>query len=183
MNALEKAMRDISPDFSPNDNDARIMKKLIEHEATPEAIKVFAAKCRHMSNYGYWFGLSTLWVSYTGWSDLELWKQLFRSDRPRRETSIMKPSELSAFRKLPDKFVGYRAHRPNETDWISYALDPEQAALFAIRRGVDRVSSYSIRRDDVLCLLLRRGETEILVLDKSKAEFIRHVDVVVKEAT
>ena len=180
MSALEKAIADISPDFAgPVKSDSRIFEKLLQHEATAEAIKVFAQEARKLSNYGYWFGLSALWVSYSGWSDLELWKRLMSSPRPNRQTSMMKPSELRAFLRLPERIKAYRAHRPAEIDWISYALDPLQAALFARRRGVDRIAEYTIERAAALCLSLRRGETELLVLDKNAAKLVRWIDVVV----
>jgi hypothetical protein len=168
---------DISPDFSWNKKDWQTIQKVLPHEATPEAVKAFARYAYRLSDYGYWFLLSTLWVSYTGWSDLDLWKRLFLSTRGNRETSIMKPSELAVFRALGDPLTLYRAHRSEETDWISYTLSPLKAAEFAARRGVDQVKEYRVAKVDALCLFLRRGEFEALVLDKAKAEFVREVTV------
>lgn len=168
----------ISPDFRWNKNDAQTFKKILEHEATPEAIKVFARFAYRMTDYGYWFGLGTLWVSYTGFSDLELWKQLFSSRRSNRDTSLMKPKELLVWQDLPEVLTLYRAHRQEEQDWISYALLPEKAAEFALRRGVREVKHYLVKKSDALCLFLRRGETEVLVLDKSKAEYVSTIPVI-----
>lgn len=75
-------MTDISPNFVRNDTDAAIFRRLTILAETPRAIVEFDRKCHRLSDYGYWFGLSTLWVSYTGFSDLRRWKRLFSSDRP-----------------------------------------------------------------------------------------------------
>lgn len=168
---------DVSPDFRWNRQDAKIMRKVTPHEATPQAIRVFNHVHRRLSDYGYWFLLGTLWVSYTGWSDLELWKRLFRSTRPRRETSLMKPSELGVYRALPDMLTFYRAHRHGERDWVSYTLDPLKAAMFAVQRGVSEVVEYRAAKADALCLLLRRGESEVLILDQQKAERVCSIEV------
>src|SRR5579872_1951008 len=170
MTSLESAIRDISPDFVPDRRDALFMAELVKHEATPEAVRYFARNCRRITNYGYWFALGTIWVSYSGWSNLDLWKTFFRSPRPNRDSSLMKPSELRAWRSLPDVLTAYRAHRPNESDWISYTLNPFTAGEFAARRGVDHVAEYRIKKSDTLCLFLRRGETEVLMLDREMAQ-------------
>lgn len=173
-------MTDISPDWRPDKQDARVIRQILEHEATPQAIQVFARHAWKLTDYAYWFTLGTLWVSYTGWSELETWKRLFSSNRLKRETSIMKPSELTVLRQLPDPVTIYRAHRPGETDWIAYTIHPMKAAQFAHRRGVGVVREYQVAKADVLCLFLRRGEMEVLVLDRTKLVMVRELPVVVE---
>lgn len=175
---LAPEARDISPDFRYSRTDEQTIKKILPYEATPEAIKLFARYEYRLSDYAYWFLLSTLWVSYTGWSDLEVWKRLFSSNRANRETSIMKPSELRVFRALPDRFSVFRAHRPEEKDWIAYTLSTDAVARFAVKRNVQQVTEYQASKADALCLFLRRGESEVLVLDKTKAEFVTHVPLI-----
>ena len=155
---------DISANFQPNATDAVIAKGLLAYEGTPLAILYFAKHCDALSDYGYWFLLGSLWVSYSGWSDLTLWRHLFQSARPKRNTSLMKPSEWTAFKRLPEKITAYRAHRQGETDWISYTLDKTIAERFARERGVSHIVEYQIRKKDVLALFLRREEQEILML-------------------
>lgn len=164
---------DISHNFRWNPKDASIAKKLLSLEKTPLAIEYFAKNCEKLTDYGYWFLLSTLWVSYSGWSDLELWKRLFSANRPRKKTSIMKPSELKAYEHLPWFVTAYRSHRKNETDWIAYTLDKNIAIRFAKERGVKSIKEYRIKKKDIIALFLRRGEQEIIVLDKEKVEFVR----------
>jgi hypothetical protein len=169
---------DVSPDFRWSRRDTGLIRKILVHAETPRAIREFSRHAGRLTNHAYWFVLSTLWVSYTGWSDLDEWKRLFASTRPLRDTSIMKPSELEIFRELPEMLTLYRAHRANEKDWISYTLLPVKAAEFAQRRAVDLVAEYRVAKADALCLFLRRGEFEVLVLDKGKAEFVRELPVV-----
>lgn len=173
-------MRDVWKGFTWNLYDAKVGKEIIKREATPEAVTYFAEVCEKLSNYGYWFYLSTLWVSYAGHSDLDLWKELFSSSRGQRLQCIMKPSELQSFERLPYFVTAYRAHRPGETDWIAYTLDPVVAARFARERGVGQVSEYKIKKRDIVGLFLRRGESEILVLDKEKPEFIKEHGVIIQ---
>lgn len=175
MNAIGS---DISPDFRWNRQDAATLKKILPFEATPDAIKAFVRYHWRLSDYCYWFTLSTLWVSYTGWSDLDQWIELFSSNRPNRESSLMKPSELAAFAALPETLTLYRAHRHNEARWISYSIFAWKAAEFADRRGVNEISEYMVQKADALALFLRREEFEMLVLDQSKATFVRKIQVV-----
>lgn len=169
---LEVKEVDVYSGFRWNSYDANVGRGIIEREGTGEAIKYFSKVCNGLTNYGYWFFLSTLWVSYSGYSDISLWKKLFNSDRPKRRKCIMKPSELKAFEQLPYLITIYRAHRPNEEDWIAYTLDPVIAERFAKERGVNEISEYKVKKRNVLALFLRRGEKEVIVLDKSKVQFI-----------
>lgn len=163
-------LEDISPNFIWNPIDARIGFRLIELDKTPDAVQYFAQVCDKLTDYAYWFFLSTLWVSYSGYSDLNLWKTLFSSNRPSKKTSIMKPSEVQAFDKLPGIVKAYRAHRPEETDWISYTTDIQIAFRFARERKMDKVAQYMIPKGYITALFLRRGENEIIVLDHRGAK-------------
>jgi hypothetical protein len=172
-------LTNISPDWQgSNRAELRMAQELLKREATPGAIVYFGKHCHRLGDYWYWYLLSTLWVQYTGHSDLRLWQRLFRSSRPNRATSLMKPDELRAFERLPDPVVAFRAHRPGETDWIAYTLDPQAAVRFAVQRKSPNIAVYTIAKADILALFLRRGESEILVLDRRKAQHRSTVDVV-----
>lgn len=169
----------ISPDWRGSTRaEKRAIAKILEHEETPRAIQVFARESKQLGDYWYWFTLSTLWVQYTGFSELDLWRRLFRAKRPNRLTSLMKPDELEMFNRMPEKVLALRAHRPGEQDWIAYTLDAQIAARFAAERGVERVAMYEIPREKVYALFLRRGEKEILVLDPRDATFLGWVMVI-----
>lgn len=172
---------DIYSGFKWNLYDAQVGKEIIRREETPEAITYFSEVCDGLTDYAYWFYLSTLWVSYSGHSDINLWKRLFGSDRRKRKQCIMKPSEVKVYNQLPHVVTAYRAHRPSEQDWIAYTLDPLIAARFAKERGVDKVSEYQIKKRDITALFLRRGENEIIVLDKDKIKFVQEINVLVQK--
>jgi len=44
-----------------------------------------------------------------------------------------------------------------------------------------QVSRYRFKKADALCLFLRRQETEVLLLDRTRAEMVSVIDVVVKQ--
>lgn len=176
-------LQNISPDWRGSTRfERRLLTRLLKHEGTGKAIVYFAKHCSQLSDYWYWYALGTLWVNYSGWSDLDLWKRLFSSTRPNKQTSLMKPDEYALFQQLPQLVRVYRAHRPNEADWIAYTLSPKIAARFAAERGVSEIVEYVIPKNAILALFLRRGELEVLVLDKTKAQRLEAVQVVVMPA-
>ncbi|QKS43331.1 hypothetical protein HUB94_19195 [Paenibacillus cellulosilyticus] len=160
---------DISPDWKGStEAERRALDRLMRYEQTPQAVVEFSKLQHQLGDYWYWFTLSTLWVSYSGFSDLNLWRKLFRASRKNRNTSIMKPSEWEAFKQLSATITVYRAHRPNETDWISYTTDRALAERWATQRG-GYVRQYKLKKVDCLALFLRRGENEIIMLNLKKA--------------
>lgn len=174
-------MNDISSSFKYNFQDKVIALQLLKREGTPDAIKYFSEHCDKLTNYAYWFLLSTLWVSYSGYSNINLWKKLFSSNRSQKLKSIMKPSELKEYNYLPYIITVYRAKRTGETQWIAYTLDFEVAKRFAKERNVEKVSKYEIKKNDVLALFLRRGEKEIIILDETKPKLIEEINLYSEE--
>lgn len=170
-------MSDISPSFYTNFKaiDRIYAEKLLKLEATPQAIIEFDKFKNYLSDYSYWFLLSTLWVSYTGYSNLQLWKDLFNSNRILKNKSIMKPSELEAFKNLPYFITAYRAHRPNEQDYIAYTLNVNIAKRLNLTRKGE-IKKYKIKKKNITALFLRRGEEEIILLNKDKAEEVKLAD-------
>ena len=165
----DSLQRDISPLFRPDPRDAALAFRLTQLDDSPEAMRTFAANCHALTDYGYWFLLGLCWVQYTGWSSLDLWKELFSSGRPHRESCLMKPTERRYFNVLPKTVHCYRVHRPGEQDWISYTLDQDTAQKIAAMRGATQIHEYRIPRKRLLCLFLRRHEYEVLCLDKRHA--------------
>jgi len=178
MKTIDMALGDISPDWTGSTpNEVEIAKKLLKYQGTPQAVAYFAKHQNKLGDYWYWFLLSTLWVNYNGFSDIRTWKRLFSSKRPNRHTSIMKPSEVAAFAKLPELVIAWRSHRQGEMDWIAYTLEPEKAMEFASRRGVDEIKGYKIPATALLALFLRRGESEVLLLDRSQAIHVAAITI------
>lgn len=165
---MSHALYDITPDFRPNAYDSQVGKGILRYEGTPEAIRYFARVCGKLSDSAYWFFLSTLWVSYSGGVDLNLWRRLFSSKRPLRKTSVMKPSELKGFEKLPEVITVYRASKPGDKDWINYTTSLGTARIFATVNGGE-INRYEVQKSDCIAWFKRRGECEIIMLDPSKA--------------
>lgn len=167
---------DISPLFRWNPTDAMIGGKIAAcGEDTRAAVACFCENCDRLTNYAYWFFLSTLWVKDADAADLQTWKRFFSSERKQRKRSIMKPSEVTALEGLPYFITAYRAHRTGETDWIAYTTDRTIVKRFAVQRGAEVVNEYRIKKRDVLAYFTRRGESEILDLDKSRAQFVQTI--------
>lgn len=170
-------MENISTALKFSDADSKIIKSILEYEGSPEAILRFEELSEQLSDYVYWFLLSTLWVSYTGYTELSLWKRLFSSSRANKSISLMKPDELRELKKLPNKILAYRVHRKDETDWIAYTLDFDVALRFAKERETDEITVYKIKKNNILSLFLRRGEFEVLVLDKDRAQQVTTIKI------
>ena len=170
-------MLNISKKFKHNDYDAKFCDELLKFEKTPEAMKYFMANHDGLTNYGYWFFLSTIWVSYSGWIDIEHWREAFSSSRGDRRLSIMKPDELKTFDSLPTMLTLYRAHRDGEKDFIAMTLDPATASNMAISRGVDKITEYRIHKKYCIALFLRRGEFEIITMHGDKVKKTRDIGV------
>jgi len=162
--------KNVSPDFFTNFKkiDNIFIDNILKHEGTGQAVVEFNKIKQHLSNYSYWFLLSTLWVSYSGWSDIELWKELFNSSRDLKQSSLMKPDELKAFKNLPYFIIAYRAHRPSEQDYIAYTMNIDIAKKLNLTRKGE-IKKYKIKKKDITALFLRRGESEIILLNKNKA--------------
>lgn len=157
--------RDISPSFRWNSADAQVARRLVDKEGSPEAFIYFMEAAPSLTDYAYWYFLGTLWVNYSGWTELQDWARMFSSTRPGKNKGLMKPYELAKFKRLPGMVTAYRAHREDEKLWLSYTLRKERAAMFAIQRGVPDFIEYRVPRAAVVALFLRRGEAEIIVLD------------------
>lgn len=170
-------LNNVSPVFEPDSFSAEFCMELIKRENTPASMEYFVEHCDKLDDYGYWFLLSTVWVSYSGWIELDVWKKHFASDRRHRRLAIMKPDELQVFKKLPNYLEVYRAHRENETDWISFTLNPETAAKMALQRGVNKITLYKINKKYCIAFFLRRGEDELITLQKDKANYIREYTI------
>lgn len=155
----------ISPAFQHDEVGQAMAEEIIRRK---DAVRYFSENCDDLPNYHYWLFLSTLWVDDPALADLALWKALFSSERPGRETGIMKPNELRAYNALRDQEIVYRAHREGEEDWIAYTLSLKAAKRFQQRYQSAVIRKYIVNKSDILALFLRRSESEIIVLDKNK---------------
>lgn len=169
--------RDISPDFEYDHKNAKLIQKILKKSESGDGVKAFCDCKSKLNDYSYWFMLGTLWVDSVDGASIALWKSLFSSKRKKRDSCLMKPSELRFLKKMADEVTVYRAKRKGEEDWLAYTLDPNFAAKMAFSRAVDVIHEYKVKKSDITAVFLRRGEAEVLVLDNRKPEFIRTVGV------
>ncbi|WP_337909084.1 hypothetical protein [Vibrio cholerae] len=160
-----KRNEDISPIFKPNLTDSKIVNKILKHEGTPRALQTFDKYKSRLSDYAYWHVLGNLWVSSSD-NPIEVWLKLFNSNRAHRLQSLMKPSEFEAYNNLQDEVRVYRALRSEDDGGLSFTLDLKFALKFAKARGRLAVGEYLLSKEGVYALFLRRGESEVLVLNK-----------------
>lgn len=167
-NGLKEDSQLISPLFEKYKyhwGDQEFVNELLAKtlQESPKAIRLFERRKDNLSPYGYWYFLGTLWVSYSGFYPLKNWIRLFKEKKDHREICIMKPYELEAFGKLPEKIIVYRAHRPDETEWISYTTSLLTAERFSReRKGI--IQRYIIDKKDCIAFFLRRNEFELIRL-------------------
>lgn len=171
-NRSVKRANNISTSFRPNPYDAAVAEELLQlttvQKQPQKCLPAFDRYHKQLTDYSFWYLLSTIWVSYSGFSDLDLWIKHFGSDRPDREKSIMKPNELKAFKRLPKMVTAYRAHRHGETKFISYTTSLDAAKRFARARKVNHVVKYKVPREKILAYFLRRKEFELIVVDHTE---------------
>ena len=98
-----------------------------------------------------------------------LWRNLFSCSRPARKRNPLKPDEVHAVNDQSPLVTAYRAHRPGEVDQIAYTLKRETACRFARERAADQITRYAIPKRTTVALFVRRGEHEVLALDKTSA--------------
>lgn len=161
---------DVSPLFATAPpTDGPLVEKVCEFEGTEGALVAFRAVAADLSDFSFWCVLGSLWVAADGPTDFAEWRALFSTRRKNRAPALMKPSELRALGDLPQRVTGYRVRRPG--DWLSLTLDLDFARQLAAE--VDgEVEAYSVPRRDVLALFTRRGEAEVVVLDRSRARLL-----------
>lgn len=164
---------DISPRFRPNENDSNFARALSYFERNGYPICFFNTHKSHLTDYSYWFFLGTIWIAHSEQAPTALWQELFSSQRPHRSACLMKPTELKYFRELPKEVSCYRAHSPAGDGFIAYTLDLDTVRKFASIKGIDTITEYLIPKKHLLALFLRRGEYEVLCLDKDKARFVK----------
>jgi hypothetical protein len=100
-------------------------------------------------------------------------RKIFSTTRKNKLQSIMKPSELLEYQNLPQEVIAYRAKRTGETEWLAYTLNTQVAGRMAKARGVNMIYQYSIDKQDITALFLRREEFEVIVTDQSKPKLLQ----------
>lgn len=163
----EKKAADVSKVFHWNRYDAAVADLLIETERkAPERLIVeFSRLHRELSDYAFWFLLGMIWTRYPDPAHAETWSKLFLSERPERERSLMKPSELRFFHAMPKTITAYRPYDPDEHWVINYTPRIEVARRIATASGRSSIAAYSIPRENVIAYFDRRKTPEVIAVN------------------
>ena len=81
-------MKYISTSFKYNERDARLIS-IIMTTQSGKKIEVFQELANQLSDYAYWFLLSTLWVKDSNYAPISVWKKLFSGKRRNKAISLM----------------------------------------------------------------------------------------------
>lgn len=165
-------MQNVSTAYKYKESDAKLISRFLSIDLNHQ-MEYFLSVKNQLTDYSYWFLLSTMWVNDSSTALISTWKELFAAKRTNRKISIMKPDELAVFSQLPNKLKVYRAHSEKETDWLSYTLDLKTAVDFAKRKNTSEIVEYKVKKHDCLALFLKRKEAEILCMNKDLARKIR----------
>lgn len=130
----------------------------------------FAAlsKIEHvLSDEEFWPLFVSCWTdSENLWQVYEIISPMLRSERGSREC-MMNAEEREEFNKLPAVVTIYRGHRDHNGSGFSWTLSKDKARWFAKRfdtkqRAGGFVTTGKVRREDIVALLLGRGEQEVI---------------------
>lgn len=147
---------------------------LFAYTTRPYRSDMFDLLADRMRDREYWRLASRLWIDQENPEDFpDEWRKRFGSDRPHR-CAMMDADEHRDFAELPDQLTVFRG--APDTNGFSWTLDFSVAKFFARRfQKPDKahpVWSAIVEKKHVFAFLTGRGESEALILDKSKLKGI-----------
>lgn len=128
-------------------------------------LQAFHTAQHQMSDADYWSILGRVWTDSENLHQYgDMLPSLIQSERPGRE-NMMRSWEKAVFDTLPDELVVYRGHHGRNRMGWSWTLSQWQARWFSMitdrkARGVVR---GKVKKTDVVALMLRRKEFEVIV--------------------
>ena len=133
----------------------------------PYRLEAFKEIQEHLSNRQYWSLLGQIWVdTENAWAHLDLWRELFSSDRANREEWLMDWDEQMAYAGLPETVTVYRGYQPGlNKDGISWTIKREKAEWFATRFGnKGKVLEKKVAKRDIIAVFTGRNEYEVVII-------------------
>lgn len=124
---------------------------------------------KYAGEEAYWTLVGDVWTdSENTWQNLDVWEEIFSNPNARM---MMNAEERERFEALPEMITIYRGcWRGVNESGLSWSLSRERAEWFSKRMaGEDEqpiVLEKTICKNDVIALIDRRGEEEILVLSE-----------------
>jgi len=135
---------------------------LFDRRGRPECFRWVACE---VSDAEYWHLLAVVWTDTEGPTQhRRLWLDLFRCDRPGRH-NLMTESERTFLEALPDPVTIYRGAPEKGKRGISWTVDPERAAWFAVRFNIEEghVYSASVPKSRIFAYFEERDEREVVI--------------------
>jgi len=143
----------------------RKYSRIIYLHERPYRLQAFLSIANDLPDEQYWSLLASVWTdTENAWQNLEQWRELFNSDRPKRER-LMDRDEVLALSSLPDTVKIYRGCQKGiNEDGISWTLKRDKAEWFATRLDKDGVVlEKEIQKKDIIAVFTNRNEFEVIV--------------------
>ena len=131
----------------------------------PYRLQAFIQIAKYLSDEKYWSLLASIWTdTENAWQNLDEWRKLFNSSRPKRQR-LMDRDEVLAYDSLPDTVKIYRGCQKGiNEDGISWTLKRDKAEWFATRFSKDGlVLEKEIQKKDIIAVFTNRNEFEVIV--------------------
>lgn len=150
----------------------KLVKQLVQAydvEHNPEKAKdIFFKKAKLLSNPHYWEILRTVWVAAGRTDNANEFMPFFRSSRPCKGW-FMTPEDSQTLEEMDWPITVYRAYDEEPDPGISWTTDKEWCEDYARVAG-RKIKQRTVERSQVFAYISRRGESEIIILDREGGE-------------
>ena len=146
--------------------DSQNWKQYVWLHERPYRVDAFKEIQELLEDSEYWHLLGQIWTdTENGWANLEDWKKLFSSRRPKR-SYLMDWDEQMALDSLADRVTIYRGCQKGlNENGISWTLKRDKAEWFATRFGKDgKVLEMRINKSRILAVFTGRNEFEVVIV-------------------
>lgn len=150
----------------------KLVKQLVQAydvEHNPEKAKdIFFKKAKLLSNPHYLEILRTVWVAAGRTDNANEFMPFFRSSRPCKGW-FMTPEDSQTLEEMDWPITVYRAYDEEPDPGISWTTDKEWCEDYARVAG-RKIKQRTVERSQVFAYISRRGESEIIILDREGGE-------------
>lgn len=150
----------------------KLVKQLVQAydvEHNPDKAKeIFFKKAKLLSNPHYWEILRTVWVAAGRTDNANEFMPFFRSSRPCKGW-FMTPEDSQTLEEMDWPITVYRAYDEEPDPGISWTTDKEWCEDYARVAG-RKIKQRTVERSQVFAYISRRGESEIIILDREGGE-------------
>lgn len=150
----------------------KLVKQLVQAydvEHNPEKAKeIFFKKAKLLSNPHYWEILRTVWVAAGRTDNADEFLPFFRSSRPCKGW-FMTPEDNQTLEAMDWPITVYRAYDEEPDPGISWTTDKQWCEDYARVAG-RKIKQRTVERSQVFAYISRRGESEIIILDREGGE-------------